>query len=423
MCHTVVSRYLLTALVCSTCFSQDKARHVPSRLPVYFEKNLGQAGNRARFIARAGSVTGFITADGITLSAAGEAVTMRISGANPKSTLAGEERMEGISNYYFGNQSVAGLAHWGRVRAQNVHSGVDVVYHANGADLEYDLLLHSGARSDQLRLRFEGGDTPKLSPEGDILIKTKFGMVRQRKPRVWQEIAGKQVAVDCNYYVLPNHEVGLLVGKHDRSADLTIDPILSFSTYLGGTGIDQINGVAVDSTGVYVAGSTSSTDFPTSAGLRHDVAGLVVTKLNPSGTALVYSTVFGDGSASAIAVDSAGNAYVGGTAGTGFPDAGNRGSGAYALALKLDPAGVLVFKTVLVSNPYSVGSAIAVDQSGSIYLAGTTDSPNFPVTPGAFRTTFAGPISGRLRNAVSPNPSCGFPLWNRVAAREPERRA
>jgi hypothetical protein len=253
------------------------------------------------------------------------------------------------------------------------------------------LVLHPAADPAVIRFRFEGAGRPEISPSGDLLLRTGIGELRQHRPQVWQDLGSQKRSIECRYEVGSGGEVGLVLGSYDHSAELTIDPILSFSTYLGGNSIDFINGIAVDSSGVYVAGSTQSTNFPVTAGARHDAKGLFVTKFNLTGTALIYSTVIGGGIAEGIALDNAGAAYITGNAGATFPDNGLQSpNGGYAFGMKLDSTGTIVYATLLSGNQGGEGHAIAVDAAGAAYIAGITYSSNFPTTPGAFQTAFGG---------------------------------
>jgi hypothetical protein len=191
---------------------------------------------------------------------------------------------------------------------------------------------------------------------------------------------------------------------------------LIYSTYLGGSGFDQLSGIAVDSAGnAYLTGQTNSTDFPTASPLQATLKGsynAFVTKLNPSGTALVYSTYLGgsgNDDGTAIAVDSAGEAYISGnTSSTDFPtanpvQASNAGGGNDAFVSKLDAAGTtLLFSSYLGGSSNELGQAIAIDASGNIYVAGSTSSTDFPTTPGAFQGGYGGGSSDAFLAKITP---------------------
>jgi hypothetical protein len=366
------------------------------RVPIYFEENRGQTDARARFIARTGRLAAFLTQDGWTLSMHGEAISMRISDASQSARLAPEGTVGGISNYYLGSRVITGLPHYASVRVTEIRPGIDIVYHASERDLEYDFVIRPGADPKALRLRFEGGKPPILAGNGDLLFKTSSGELRQRKPRVWQEVEGKRHEVECSYAFLGPSEVGLVLENYNRSAELVIDPVLAYSTYLGGTNQDVATGIAVDVSGnAHVTGYTASTDFPATTGSFHGYYDVFVTKLNPSGSGLVYSTFIGgfnQDQANGIAVDNAGNAYITGfTTSSDFPFTINHLLGFQdAFVAKLGSTGVVLYCTAVGGNNQDSGAAIAVDAQGFAYIAGFTNSNNSLATAGSYKTTLTG---------------------------------
>jgi hypothetical protein len=321
---------------------------------------------------------------------------MHIVGARAKATIVPEYSIEGITNYYLGSRTITKLQHYSSVRAKNIRPGIDIVYHGNERELEYDLVIHPSADTNALWLRFEGS-RPVLADNGDIVLKTVEGEVRQHRPRVWQEANGQRTEVDCHYVLAKSGDVGFVLSNYNRSVDLIVDPVISYSTYLGGTTSDTVSGIAVDSSGyAYITGSTLSPDFPVTNGTTYQGSqDVFVTKLNSSGTGLVYSTFIGgtgQDTARAIALDNAGNAYVtGSTSSTNFPVTVNQfPSGEHAFVLKLGTTGNIVYSTALAGNNFDSGSAIATDASGSAYVTGSTSSTTFPVTAGAYKTTAPG---------------------------------
>jgi Beta-propeller repeat len=219
-----------------------------------------------------------------------------------------------------------------------------------------------------LWLRFEGSQ-PTLADNGDIILKTGAGEVRQHKSRVWQEATGQRTEVKSRYALSKSGDVGFVLSNYDQSADLIVDPIVSYSTYLSGTSTDSSAGMAVDVSGyTYLTGQTYSVNFPATSETNRGNGDVFVTKLNPSGTGIVYSTIIGgsqlDGGRG-IASDSAGNAYVTGyTRSTDFPVTVNHFStGQHAFALKLDITGNILYSTALGGNDVDIGVAIATDAS------------------------------------------------------------
>jgi len=370
-------------------------------VPLYFEENRGQTDARARYIARSEHLVGFVTQDGWTLSLNGQPISMHIADANAKATLVPQNLVEGITNYYLGSRAITNLPHYSSVRAQNIRPKIDIIYHGNERELEYDLVVHPGADPRALWLRFDGS-RPVLADNGDILLTAGKGEVRQHKPRVWQETNGQRTELECSYVIAESGDVGFVFSNYDQSAELIVDPIISYSTYLGGSDVDTPSGIAADGGGyAYVTGSTASADFPVTSGTYQGSGDVFVTKLNPSGTGLVYSTFIGGTSLDAsrgIALDSAGSAYVTGyTQSTDFPVTVNQlPPGHHAFVLKLGASGNIVYSTALAGNGSEETSAIATDAAGSAYVTGYTTSTNFPVTPGSYKTTPAAVFVAKL---------------------------
>ena len=214
-----------------------------------------------------------------------------------------------------------GIANYGQVAYQDVYPGVNLVYYGNQQQLEYDFVVAPGADPGSIRFNVQGADSLSLDDQGNLVLHTASGDVVEQAPVVYQEVGGTRQAVAGQFVLLGSNDVGFQVGPYDAGLPLVIDPVLSYSTYLGG-GTQNIGiGIAVDGSGnAYVTGWTNSTNFPTTAGRLSDQLrsgdDVFVTKLNASGTALVYSTYLGgtgtDGG-HGIAVDGSGNAYITGS--------------------------------------------------------------------------------------------------------------
>ncbi len=270
------------------------------------------------------------------------------------------------------------------------------MYHASEHDLEYDFVIRPGADPNALRLRFEGGTRPVLDANGDLVFKTASGELRQRKPRVWQEVEGQRREIECRYALSGRSEVKLVLDNYNRSTELVIDPVLAYSTYLGGNDLDVTTGIAVDSVGyAYVTGYTQSSNFPVTTSSFHGSYDVFVTKLNTSGGGLIYSTFLGgvgQDEANGITIDNAGSVYVTGfTSSSDFPFTINSFVGSYdAFVAKLGATGTIQYCTALGGIGQNYGVAIAVDTSGSAYVGGTTTSNAFPATVGSYKTTLTG---------------------------------
>jgi hypothetical protein len=376
-----------------------------------FEANRGQTGRGVRFLSRGSGYTLFLTGDGAVLrlrSAAGEGagvstLKVKLDGARYESRVEGVGRLPGLSNYFEGSRRKSwhtGVPAYEKVRYASVYPGVDLIYYGNQRQLEYDFRVAPGADPRRIRLRFEGSNAVRIDEQGDLIISAESGDVRQLKPVAYQQDGGERVAVAASYTVGEDGRVGFEVGDYDRARPLVIDPVLIYSTYLGGTGAEQGLAVAVDSAGsAYVAGSTASLDFPGPSPVQNTNAGAndaFVLKLSPGGTSLVYATYLGgagDDVANAVAIDSAGNAYVAGSTGSGgFP----RTQGAWqeskdgsldGFLAKLNPTGTaLVYSTFIGGTDSDQVFGLDVDASGRAYVTGRTDSSTFRTLPPGLRS-------------------------------------
>jgi len=479
--------------------SQARLDQAYGKLPLQFEANRGQTDASVEFLSRGRGHTLFLTPteavmvltkrearakrDRFSLTKPERAqpekttqtvVKMKLVGANPKPKLAGLEELPGKVNYFIGNDPKkwrTNVPTYARVEYKNVYPGVNLVYYGSQRQLEYDFVVAPGADPKAIRLAFEGVDKLALDAHGNLILHTAGGEVLQRAPIVYQEINGARQKISGRYVLKGKDPVGFQVAAYDASQPLVIDPVLVYSTYLGGSDVDAGFGIAVDALGnAYVVGITDSTDFPTTAGafqatyaggrdvfvtklnptgssvvystylggggldlgagIAVDTAGnafvtgltqssdfpttagafqtfggTFVTKVNPTGSALVYSTRFGDGSTNAngIAVDAAGNAYVTGSTGFGDPlpttpgavQPTPGGGSSDAFVAKFNPTGsALVYSTYLGGSNFEGGVGIAVDVAGNAYVTGFTGSTNFPTTAGAVQPTF-----GAFRNA------------------------
>jgi len=412
--------------------NRDRVLNAYANLPVAFVENRGQADRRVRYFAQGSRYAFYLTRDEVALSfekgsdapepaADGVALALRFLGGNPKVVLEGEERAPGAINYLKGNDPTAwqtDLPRYTQVVYRELWPGVDLSLRQLDGSLKYEFRVRPGARPADIRLAYTGASGLTLDSKGGLLIKTALGVLRDAPPVSYQEIAGARVPVDSRYVV---NEVGsaqagygFAVGAgYEPEYDLIIDPGLEYSTFLGGSSHEIAAGIKVDANGnAYVVGTTQSPDFPTTPGAfrRTGSAGnsldVFVSKVNPSGTALVYSTFIGGTNfdwGRAIAIDAAGNAYVTGqTQSSNFPTTAGAfdrtfnvdtcprcGIDQYdAFALKLNAAGSgLVYSTFLGGFDIDDGLGIAVDGAGSAYVVGETGSLNFPTTPGAFDTS------------------------------------
>jgi hypothetical protein len=392
------------------------------RLPLRFERNEGQVDERVRYLARGPGYTMFVTPTAMVLSLrkgverpraprllaneiaskpmAASVLRVKLLNAGSDVVVEGLEELPGKTNYFIGNDPKkwrTSVPSFARVRCRGVYPGIDLVYYGNQGQLEYDFVVAPGADPRRIRLGVEGARGLRLDGEGNLVVGLEGGDVVHRAPVVHQEFASRREAVSARWVLRGESEAGFDVGAYDSRQALIIDPVLGYSTYLGGSGIESAESarwwralVAVDSNGsAYVTGYTASTDFPTlnPIQLDHPDIDVFVTKLSPSGETLEYSTYLGGDSgeqASGIAVDHAGSAYVSGfTISTDFPlqNPYQTHQGSFdAFIAKLSPSGnSLTYSTYLGGSDVEYGEGIAVDAQGSAHVTGHTRSSDFPL--------------------------------------------
>lgn len=389
-------------------------------LPLAFEVNQGQADPSMQFLARGAGYGIGLGTRGAVLSlpvaapsdthgrrqALGAVLHEHLVGGNSAGVLSGEAALPGSSNYLGGNdarQWHTGIAQYARVRQAGVYPGVDLVYYGNQNRLEYDFNVAPGADPRTIVLQFDGARKLRVDADGNLLITTAAGDVVQQHPLVYQDDAdGQRTPVAAAYRLLGRDRVAFQVAAYDTGRTLVIDPILALNLYVPGVNTEVEKAVAVDSAGsAYIAGYSTPMNWlrnlPLVGTLIHYDA--FVAKLNPAGNALVYLTYFGgssDDEANAIAVDAAGSAYVTGyTNSNDFPtlNPAQRSKQGYddAFVVKLRPDGKgMVYSTFLGGTSNDVGESIAVDAAGDAYIGGYTASLFFPTTSGALQTSYAG---------------------------------
>jgi hypothetical protein len=387
------------------------------QLPLQFERNEGQAGGEVQFLSRGHGYTLFLAsgevifsrpeprgADTTPLAATGRTLHMRVLGAHPSPRAVGQRELPGKVNYFLGNDSAqwhTNISTYARVEYMAVYDGINLVYYGNHRQLEYDFVVRPGANPAAITVGFQGADSLEIDRQGDLVLRTGGGTIIQHKLIIYQELNGVRRAIDGRYVLKGPQEVGFQVGAYDPSQTLVIDPVLAFSTYLGGNMDDLGNAITVDSAGnIYVTGDTTSTNFPTAKPMQPAYGGgtsnAFVAKLDPTGTTLLYSTYLGGEGfdrGNGIAVDGTGSVYiVGKTNSRKFPITPGafedtfRGPEFDAFVTKLSPAGDrLSYSTYVGGDDNDSGIAIAVDANGNAYITGGTKSNDFPVTQTAFQ--------------------------------------
>ena len=356
------------------------------KLPLYFIENQGQVDQKVKFYEKSSGHMMFFSEERIYIrlrrtqgESAEHAVIMLMAlGMEEGVELVAEEPQEGKVNYFIGNdpnQWRTSIPTYRAVVYREAYPGIDLKFYGNNQQLEYDIVVKRGGDPSRVTFEYTGIEDLEITEQGNLSIRLKDGGVLvQRKPIVYQEIAGKRVEVDGRFKIHNDHPhvYGFEVASYDKNYPLVIDPILVYSTFLGGSERDMGKGIAVDALGyAYVTGHTHSSDFPTTPAafdasfnggpLSQSFYGgdVFVTKLEPTGSSLVYSTYLGgelSESGEDIAVDASGNAYVtGSTFSNDFPTT----SGAFdtyrnpeywaedAFLTKLDPTGSLSYSTFL----------------------------------------------------------------------------
>jgi hypothetical protein len=381
-------------------------------LPLYFEADSTPEGV-PQYLARSRTSEVLVSARAVQISLGHVApVQMQFPGANPQAHIQGHNEQTGKINYLVGNNSAqwrTGVPTFARVGIENLYPGIDAVYYGNEQQLEYDFTIAPGAKPEAIALRITGATKISIDPAGELDMSVGKGDVVLRKPVIYQTVDGARRNI-AGGYKIDGQTVAFTVGNYDPHAALVIDPILTYSSYLGGNGAEEAIAVAVNTNdgSIFVAGKTEASNLGSTGALQTTNEGNLdafVAKFKPQGTNmnLVYFTYLGGSEAdvaNAIAVDSAGNAFVGGyTDSANFPtngqltgltnhingaiDSGVGGTGTYPLdgfVTELAPSGAsLVYSVYLGGNQEDSIQALAIDGADNVYVTGYTFSTNLPV--------------------------------------------
>lgn len=410
-----------TATATGTDASVHQARVATAfgNLPLSFEANRGQTAAGVDFLARGHGYTLFLSAEEAVLSLhAGGAgpdphdtatahLRMNVVGGAPDAA-SGQEELPGKVNSFTGNDRAAwrtNIPTYAKVLYANVYPNIDLVYYGNQGRLEYDFVVRPGSDPSAISLRFDGPDGLQLDEHGNLLLRLGARTITQLRPFAYQDQDGTRVPVPAGYRVGSDGLVRFDLGAHDRATPLVIDPVLAYSTYLGGSNFDSASSIALDAFGnAVVAGETSSPDFPTTLGAFQSTLAAprdaFVAKLSLLGNTLIYSTFLGgsgDDVGKSVALDGSGNAHVTGeTKSTDFPTTLAAFQNALAgpkdaFVTTLNQQGnALLYSTYLGGTDEDGGLAVAVGPSGNTVVTGLTTSTDFPTTLGAYQTARAG---------------------------------
>ncbi len=271
-------------------------------LPLSFEPNQGQAGpggGDVQFLSHGPGFTLFLTGADATLvlrqphvhasghpfepglghdllhtdtltqtdAFSASVVRLRYEGAHANPQVVGENQLPGIVNYFIGNDSrkwETGIPTFAKVSYGNMYPDIALVYYGHVGQLEYDWQVAPGADRGAISVSVEGARGANLDADGNLVLQTAVGTVAQHAPLAYQEINGQRRIVPARYVLATGGRVSFAVSDYDKNKPLVIDPVLSYSTYLGGSGDDYGYGIAVDAAGAaYITGYTHSTNFPT----------------------------------------------------------------------------------------------------------------------------------------------------------------
>lgn len=410
------------------------------KTPLDFERNQGQTDPAVKFLARNQGHTLFLTSSEAVFrlenrpapkqgrqvpgkvheepTPTSAVLRMRFDGADPQAQLAGLDSLPDTSNYLDlsdDSKHLTGVEHFRQVRYEQLYPGIDLVFYGNDRTLEYDFIVAPHVDPSAIALSFAGAEDIRIEADGALALRLGAETVKFGAPVLYQERTGKRIPVDGKFRLDGAQRVSFEVGEYDADRELVIDPTLVYASYLGGGGDDYGNGIAVDSAGnAYIAGTTSSTNFPTTAGVLvpNDPEpaswDCYITKINPTGTAKVYSTYIGGPglqNGNAIAVDSGGRVTL-----VGFTNQFTADGDAFAV--RLNATGTSA-NTANGGYVYIFGGLyentaddVAVDASGNAYISGHTASvgggANFPAGGGiytAFNTGNYDAFLVRLDNA------------------------
>jgi uncharacterized repeat protein (TIGR01451 family) len=412
-------------------------------VPLGFEANQGQTDDQVKFLARGGGYTLFLTQEEAVLKLQSSAkhsavstqdsegttsvVRMKLIGASSRAGILGTDQLASRSNYFIGNDASKwrrSVPQFAQVRYQQVYPGIDLVYYGNQGRLEYDFQVAPGADPTQIGLQIGGARKVHVNAQGGLVAETAAGDVQLQAPEIYQRVGNQKRLVAGTFALQANNRVRFALGEYDRTRELIIDPVLKYSTYLGGTGdegcafltgtyttaVSGCPAIAVDASGnMYVAGATTSPSFPTTGspfqGNNAGGSDAFIAKFNVS-SASVYTLGYwtflggtGNETTAGVAVDINLNVYVAGntsSAGTNdFPTTSNGNqttppaSGTHGFLSVLNSTGsALSYSTYVEGNGTDTITGLAVDTRTNAYVTGTTtsDPPNFPITAGAIQT-------------------------------------
>lgn len=442
--NNFVPHFLLWVIILvnySTAFADNQV--FKRRAPAFVE-NKGQWPSEVLFLARINGLDAWITKNGATYDLYtiksknslgrltptrlserllkheyqryGHIVKVNLVGANEHPIPKAEQISQVYYNYFVGNDPKrwrSYVASYRSIVIENIYQGIDQRYYFDKGYIRYDYIVHPGAVLSQLQLEIEGAYSSWIGEKGELVFSTAFGNVKHQDIYAYQIIEGKKIKVEARWQQNDN-TFTLKLNKYNPNYDVIIDPLL-YSTFIGGSGIDEGADIAIDSDGnAYIVGITESSDYPTTTGVYiNSLGGYIdacITKLNSDGSNIVFSTFLGGGNLDgglSIAIDGNRNIFVTGfTKSANFPSTANAYQKSIAskdtedvFVAKLNNDGSsLIYSTFIGGTNLDIGKAIAIGPDGNAYVTGYTTSANFPATPNAFDRKGGGGFVVKLNN-------------------------
>jgi uncharacterized protein (TIGR03437 family) len=385
-------------------------------LPLYFEPNQGQAHPGVEFLSRGHGALSYLTDDGAVFTVGGSPVKMRLAGSKA-SKPEGMDRLPGISSYFRGQDKSkwrTGIPQFAKVRYRNVYPGIDLVFYGNQGNMEYDFLIAPAADPSSIHISYEGTTRLRLDPNGDLVLSSKSGDIRQRAPKVYQDVDGRRTEIAAAYKLDRRKTVGLTLAAYDHTRPLVVDPVLQYSTYFGGPGDDggcnesRGEAVKIDAAGnIYFAMTlaipqSDTNPFSSSPTPNPGPTEAAVIKFSPTQNAILFVAHVGaDGNTNAatLAIDPAGEMFIAGeTTSADFPLV-NPIVSKYLVTTtywgmpyvtKIAADG----KTLMYSTYFGGQGgpdlilAIALDTTGNLYMTGNGASPGFPILNALYSSNF-----------------------------------
>jgi hypothetical protein len=424
----------------TSALATSAVNYARRRLPLSFETNRGQAEADVEFVGRGDGFALLLKPNEAVLSlrkrkevlatagatsvndesSSTRRLSMKLEGANSTPRISGEAQQEARANYFIGNDPakwIRDVETFSRVSYSGVYRGVDLAFYGNQQQLEYDFTVAPGGNPREIRLRFEGADDLELNSEGALILHTAAGAVRHDRPVAYQESNGSRLEVPAEFKRLDDGAVGFEVGDYDPTQPLVIDPILVFSTYVGGSAAESCRGMVTDSVGnVYLVGESFSSDFllPPVSPANSDV---FIGKLASNGLLLSYTFFggkMGNDTATGLSVDGSGSVYLcGSTESPDFPQVNSFGlalrgnSDAFVVKLTPKPTDdatffIFEYSSLVGGSGEEVGASMAIDATGSAYITGGTSSQDFPIA-GAIQPVYGGGDSDAFVAKLAPD--------------------